>query len=136
MLKVPDKKGPHSCEECGPVCCGSVLGALRRYPNSGPGMLSGVGLSYEASGPSILGLDLLPGSPLHGVTSFRCVALQKFGYCNISLSYIIIYLHITTYSVFCLLLSLDLVFFVGKSQETAVSSILLIAKPGAGCWNN
>lgn len=69
MLKAPDKKGPHSCEECGPVCCGSVLGALRRYPNSGPGMPSGIRNRYETSGPSILGLDSSWCLVGHGVTS-------------------------------------------------------------------
>ena len=69
MLKAPDKKGPHSCEECGPVCCGSVLGALRRYPDSGPGMPSGIGNRYETSSPSILGLDSSWFLVDHGVTS-------------------------------------------------------------------
>ena len=57
MLRTPDEKGPHSCEEYGPVCFRSVLGALWRYPNSGLGMPLGIRYRYETSSPSILGLD-------------------------------------------------------------------------------
>ena len=74
MLRAPDKKGPHSCEEYGPMYCRSVLGALRRYPNSGLGMPSGIRYRYETSSPSILGLDSPWCLVGHLATSF----LQKF----------------------------------------------------------
>lgn len=70
MLRAPDEKGPHSCEECGPVIRGSVLGALWRHPNRGPRMLSGIRNGYESSSPSILGLDSSRCLLGHGVTSF------------------------------------------------------------------
>lgn len=72
MLRAPDEKGPHSCEEYGPVCCRSVLGALRRHPNSGPGMPLGIRYRHESSSPSILGLDS-PWCLLgHLASSFLC----------------------------------------------------------------
>lgn len=111
MLMSPDTKGPHSCEEYGLVCCGSVSGALRRYPNSGPGMPSGIRNRYETSSPSILGLDsswclvghLAASFPLRIVRSaaYAVFLFRLLSYTTIRLNMGLFWKIATTYSGCC-----------------------------------
>lgn len=119
MLKAPDKKGPHSCEECRPMYCRSALGTLRRNPNSGFGMPSGIRNRYETSSPSILGLDSPSCLVGHLATSFlrlfdRSAACAVFlirllSYTPLCLNIGLFYKTTTTCSGYCHLVGTQLV---------------------------